>query len=296
MNKYFQIIFLCGAIFLIPDSKATTLIIGSKNFTEQNILSAITIQYLQKKGFTVEPRSNLSSLLLRTAMLNGQIDLAWEYTGTSLITYHHITTPMTHQQSYNTVKRLDARLGLHWLHPSTINNTYAFAMRRQRAEQLGIYKLSQLVTHIRKARQQNAPWQLGLDVEFARRSDGLIPFEAAYGVNLQRREYRQMEAGLVYNAIASGLVDAGLVYTTDGRIKGFDLLVLADDKQAFPGYAATPVVREAVLKANPGLAQALNTLAARLTQQEMIRLNALVDIEYQTPQQVAQDYLKNQGL
>src|SRR5690606_5160697 len=80
---------------------------------------------------------------------------------------------------------------------------------------------------------------------------------------LDRPQIRQMDPGLVYNAVRDGFVDAGLIYTTDGRVKGFDLKVLEDDKGFFPSYAVTPVVRKDTLEANPGLEEALNTLSAQ---------------------------------
>lgn len=299
MRKIFLLIIciITSGLFTIA-VQARPLIIGSKSFTEQNILSAITVLYLTKQGFQVQPRTNLSAVILRNAMLNRQIDITWEYTGTSLIIFHHITQPLSHKQAYETVKQLDARLGLVWLNPSKINNTYAFAMRRTRAQQENIYNVSQMVAKIDQLRQQHPQhnWSLGLDMEFARRRDGLVPFQKAYHLTLTREQIRQMASGLVYNAIRDGFVDAGLVYTTDGRIQGFDLLVLQDDKNFFPGYAATPVVSAQILARSPGLAQALNTLSAHLNQQNITELNAKVDIEYQTPQQVAYAFLKAHGL
>jgi osmoprotectant transport system substrate-binding protein len=105
-----------------------------------------------------------------------------------------------------------------------------------------------------------------------------------------------MDPGLVYNAIRDGFVDAGLVYTTDGRVKGFDLQVLEDDKGYFPSYAVTPVVRADVLQNTPGLEAALNTLSKQFNNQVITELNAKVDIDYQTPQQVADAFLKQRGL
>ncbi len=120
--------------------------------------------------------------------------------------------------------------------------------------------------------------------------------QALYDMPLDRPQIRQMDPGLVYNAIRDGFVDAGLVYTTDGRVKGFDLQVLEDDKGYFPSYAVTPVVRADVLQNTPGLEAALNTLSKQFNNQVITELNAKVDIDYQTPQQVADAFLKQRGL
>ncbi|BEN11092.1 glycine/betaine ABC transporter substrate-binding protein [Serratia marcescens] len=277
---------------------AAPLTLASKNFTEQRILSAITVQYLRAKGFQVEPKTNLATVITRNAMINKQIDMTWEYTGTSLIIFNHINKRMTPQETYDTVKKLDAKLGLVWLQPADMNNTYAFAMQRQRAEKEQIRTMSQLVAKVEQVRKTDPKhnWLLGLDLEFAGRSDGLKPMQALYDMPLDRPQIRQMDPGLVYNAIRDGFVDAGLVYTTDGRVKGFDLQVLEDDKGYFPSYAVTPVVRADVLQNTPGLEEALNTLSKQFNNQVITELNAKVDIDYQTPQQVADAFLKQRGL
>ncbi len=277
---------------------AAPLTLASKNFTEQRILSAITVQYLRAKGFQVEPKTNLATVITRNAMINKQIDMTWEYTGTSLIIFNHINKRMTPQETYDTVKKLDAKLGLVWLQPADMNNTYAFAMQRRRAEKEQIRTMSQLVAKVEQVRKTDPKhnWLLGLDLEFAGRSDGLKPMQALYDMPLDRPQIRQMDPGLVYNAIRDGFVDAGLVYTTDGRVKGFDLQVLEDDKGYFPSYAVTPVVRADVLQNTPGLEAALNTLSKQFNNQVITELNARVDIDYQTPQQVADAFLKQRGL
>lgn len=277
---------------------AAPLTLASKNFTEQRILSAITVQYLRAKGFQVEPKTNLATVITRNAMINKQIDMTWEYTGTSLIIFNHINKRMTPQETYDTVKKLDAKLGLVWLQPADMNNTYAFAMQRRRAEKEQIRTMSQLVAKVEQVRKTDPKhnWLLGLDLEFSGRSDGLKPMQALYDMPLDRPQIRQMDPGLVYNAIRDGFVDAGLVYTTDGRVKGFDLQVLEDDKGYFPSYAVTPVVRADVLQNTPGLEEALNTLSKQFNNQVITELNAKVDIDYQTPQQVADAFLKQRGL
>ncbi|MGK2696917.1 glycine betaine ABC transporter substrate-binding protein [Serratia surfactantfaciens] len=277
---------------------AAPLTLASKNFTEQRILSAITVQYLRAKGFQVIPKTNLATVITRNAMINKQIDMTWEYTGTSLIIFNHINKRMSPQETYDTVKKLDAKLGLVWLQPADMNNTYAFAMQRQRAEKEQIRTMSQLVAKVEQVRKTDPKhnWLLGLDLEFAGRSDGLKPMQALYDMPLDRPQIRQMDPGLVYNAIRDGFVDAGLVYTTDGRVKGFDLQVLEDDKGYFPSYAVTPVVRAEVLQNTPGLEEALNTLSKQFNNQVITELNARVDIDYQTPQQVADAFLKQRGL
>lgn len=274
-------------------SAAAPLVMATKSFTEQHILSAMTVMWLEKKGFQVIPKRNIAATISRNAMINKQIDMSWEYTGTSLIIFNHIKKPMSSTEAYQTVKNLDGKLGLIWLDPAPMNNTYAFAMKRDRAEKEGIRTLSQLVARIKQLRQSDPDhnWRLGLDLEFSGRSDGMKPLQAAYNLTLDRPQIRQMDPGLVYNAIRDGFVDAGLVYTTDGRVKGFDLKILEDDKHYFPSYNVTPVVRQDVLQSHPGLADALNQLSPLLTSDAITELNKRVDIDHQSPEQVARDFL-----
>ncbi|MNC36914.1 Glycine betaine/carnitine/choline-binding protein OpuCC precursor [compost metagenome] len=205
---------------------------------------------------------------------------------------------MSPQESYDTVKKLDAKLGLVWLKPADMNNTYAFAMQRKRAEEENINTMSELVAKVEQVRKTDPDnnWMLGLDLEFAGRSDGMKPLQQAYSMPLDRPQIRQMDPGLVYNAVRDGFVDAGLIYTTDGRVKGFDLKVLEDDKGFFPSYAVTPVVRKETLAANPGLEDALDTLSGLLNNDVISTLNAKVDIDHETPQKVAQEFLQQKGL
>lgn len=287
-----------AAALLAGQAQAAPLILATKSFTEQHILSAMTVQYLRKKGFQVEPKTNIATVISRNAMINKQVDMTWEYTGTSLIIFNHIKERMTPEQTYETVKKLDAKHGLVWLKPADMNNTYAFAMQRKRAEAEHINTMSEMVAKVEHIRRTDPKhnWMLGLDPEFAGRSDGLKPFQQAYNMPLDRPQIRQMDPGLVYNAIRDGFVDAGLIYTTDGRVKGFDLKVLEDDKGFFPSYAVTPVVRKDTLEANPGLEEALDTLSGLLNNDVIAELNKRVDIDHQTPQQVARDFLRSKHL
>lgn len=294
-----SVVALTATLLLSQTAQADApLVMATKSFTEQHILSAMTVLWLQKKGFEVVPKRNIATTIGRNALLNKQIDMVWEYTGTSLIIFNHINQPMSSQQAYETVKKLDARLGLVWLNPAPMNNTYAFAMTRERAEKEGISTMSQLVAKIEQVRKTDPDhnWRLGLDLEFSGRSDGMKPLQKTYNLTLDRPQIRQMDPGLVYNAIRDGFVDAGLIYTTDGRVKGFDMKVLEDDKHFFPSYNVTPVVRQDVLASHPGLDTALNQLSAQITDEAITELNKRVDIDHQSPETVARDFLKSKNM
>jgi len=273
-------------------AKATELVIGGKNFTEQQLLTEITSQYLSKNGYDIERKAGMGSSVLRKAQENGQIDLYWEYTGTSLLNYNKVKEKVPASEVYSRVKELDAQKGLVWLDASKANNTYALAMRRTDADDRGISTLTDLA----KAVNSGSGLTLAVNAEFYARKDGLKPLQKAYDFKFPRSDIKRMDTGLTYTALKESQVDVALVFATDGRIPAFDFLVLKDDKNYFPEYAITPVVREEALEANPKLAEQMNKLSALIDNYRMSDLNARVDVQRQSIEQVASDFLEENGL
>jgi osmoprotectant transport system substrate-binding protein len=285
---------VAGALLVNIASLATAqnIVVGGKNFTEQQIMSQMTAQLLQAKGFKVDIKAGMGSAVLRQAQENGQIDVYWEYTGTSLITYNKINDRMSAADTYAKVKELDAAKGLVWLNPSKANNTYSLAMNQDDAKKQGIVSIGDLAAKVKGG----AKLTFASNAEFYARPDGLKPLEQAYGFEFPRESVKRMDTGLVYQALKEKQVDVGLVFATDGRIPAFNFVVLKDDKGFFPNYALTPVVRKQVLDANPKLADYLNALSAKLDDATMARLNASVDVDKKTVEDVAKTFLKEQGL
>jgi osmoprotectant transport system substrate-binding protein len=276
----------------LATATAQTLVVGGKNFTEQQIMAEMTTQLLTAKGFKIDKRAGLGTAPLRQALEAGQVDLYWEYTGTSLITFNKVTEKLDAAATYAKVKELDGAKGLIWLNPSNANNTYALAMRKADAAAKGIKSLSDLAGKVKGGQKL----KFGCNAEFYARPDGLTPMQGAYGFEFGRENVVRMDTGLVYAALKDSQVDVGLVFATDGRIPAFDFVVLADDKGFFPSYALTAVVRKETLDKNPKLAELLNGLAAKLDDATMAKLNATVDVEKKTIEDVAGTFLKSQGL
>lgn len=273
-------------------ANANEISVGGKNFTEQQILSTMTTQYLDSLGYDVDSRSGMGSAILRQAQENGQIDLYWEYTGTSLINYNNVTESLTPEETYQRVKELDAEKGLTWLEASDANNTYALAMREATAEELGIETLSDLAEEV----NEGGDLTFALNAEFYAREDGWRPLMEAYDFRVSRSNVNRMDSGLVYQALRDEEVDVGLVFATDGRIPAFDFYVLEDDQGFFPAYALAPVVRTETLEANPELADQMNRLSDLLNDDTMASLNARVDVERETIEDVAESFLEENGL
>ena len=267
---------------------ADTIVVGGKGFTEQQIMAEMTSQLLRAKGYTVDTRAGMGSAVLRQAQVNGQIDVYWEYTGTALIVYDKIKERLSAADGYAKVKELDAAKGLVWLNPSKANNTYALAMRKAEADKLGIHTLSDLA----KVLDAKKRLTLAVNAEFYGRPDGLRPLEKTYGFELPREDIKRMDTGLTYQALRDKQVDIALVFATDGRIPAFNFVVLKDNKDFFPSYALTPVIRKAVLDKNPQLGTILNALSAKLDDETMAHLNAEVDVDHKSINSVCEAFLK----
>jgi osmoprotectant transport system substrate-binding protein len=288
-----QIAFTAAALaFGGGAASAQNVVVGGKNFTEQQLMAEMTAQLLRAKGFTVDKRAGLGTAPLRQAQEAGQIDVYWEYTGTSLINFNKVTDRLDPKATYAKVKELDAAKGLVWLNPSQANNTYALAMRRADAGSKGIKSISDIAGKVKGG--QNL--KFASNAEFYARADGLAPLQQTYGFEFGRENVVRMDTGLVYQALRDSQVDVGLVFATDGRVPAFDFVILQDDKGFFPNYALTPVVRKDTLDKHPKLAEHLNALSAKLDDATMARLNASVDVEKKTIEEVAAGFLKSQGL
>ncbi|MEP7062898.1 MAG: glycine betaine ABC transporter substrate-binding protein [Betaproteobacteria bacterium] len=292
MNRILALLASTTLMAVATLAAAQNIVVGGKNFTEQQIMSQMTAQLLQAKGFKVDVKAGMGSAVLRQAQESGQIDVYWEYTGTSLITYNKISERLSATDTYAKVKELDAAKGLVWLNPSKANNTYSLAMNRDDAAKQGIVSISDLAAKVKAG----AKLTFGSNAEFYARPDGLKPLEEKYGFEFARENVKRMDTGLVYQALKEKQVDVGLVFATDGRIPAFNFVVLKDDRNYFPAYALTPVVRKQVLDANPKIAESLNALSAKLDDATMARLNASVDVDKKTVEDVARTFLKEQGL
>ena len=287
------VVILFITVFTVQTATAASVVVGGKGFTEQLLLAEITGQYLTAQGYDVELKTGMGTSLVREALENKQVDLYWEYTGTAFLNFHkNKFANQPGEEIYDAVKAKDAGIGIVWLNPSAANNTYALAVRQADAESKGLKSLEDLAAKLNSGEQLT----FGCNIEFYKRDDGLKPLQKAYGFKFPRSDVKRMETGLVYKALKDGDVDVGLVFATDGRIPAFNFSVLKDTKNYFPAYAITPTVRKETLDANPELADHLNKLSALFDDATMSALNAEVDVDKKSVNEVAQAFLKSQGL
>jgi osmoprotectant transport system substrate-binding protein len=280
------------SIALTGLAAAASVTVGGKNFTEQLIIAEMTKQLLEAKGFTVNKKDGMGTKIVRAALENGEVDLYWEYTGTSLITFNKVTDKLSPEATYAKVKELDAQKGLVWLAPSNANNTYAMAVRKNNPKTDGLKTISDMAASFKAGK----PLLMGTTAEFPKREDGLIGLEKTYGFETGRANVKPMDLGLAYKALSNGDLDVVSAQATDGLIAAMGLTLLKDDKGFFPNYALTPVVRKATLDANPKLKEILEAVSTKLDDSVMQRLNGQVDVDKKTVEEVAGKYLKDSGL
>jgi osmoprotectant transport system substrate-binding protein len=282
-----------GTMILASAVCAQTIVVGGKAFTEQQIMTAMTVALLKAKGFTPDRKAGMGSAAVRSALENGQVDVYWEYTGTGLAVFNKITDKFdSADAAYKKIKEVDGAKGIVWLNMSPANNTYAFAMNADDAKKRGIVTMSDYA----KAVKADPKMTFASNAEFYSRPDGLPGWQQTYGFEIDRDNVKRMDTGLVYQALKDRQVDSGVVFATDGRIPAFNFVVIRDDKNYAAPYNMTPVVRKEIADKNPKLVEALNAVSAKLNNETMAKLNASVDVDKKTPEEVAETFLKQNGL
>lgn len=269
--------------------------VGGKDFTEQLVLCEISVQALEAAGATVENNCNLQgTVAAREALLAGEIDHYWEYTGTGWITHLGNEDPIPDpEEQYQAVAEADLEANsIEWLEYAPFNNTYALAANQQVIEETGFTTLSDL------AEANNAGEDIGICVEseFAVRNDGLPGLEETYDTEFAPDQISELAVGAIYSATGDGTCQFGEVFITDGRIVEQDLTVLEDDLAFFPIYNPSPNVREEIVEEYPGIIDVFAPISDALDNETMTALNAQVDVEGQTPEDVAADWLAEAGV
>ena len=259
---------LVAALLAVAGASAAQepLRVGSKRFTESYILGEIVVQAARRAGARAEHKPGLGNTgIVFAALKAGSIDLYPEYTGT-------IAREILKLEASPGIEELNqtlAPMGLGVAVPLGFNNSYALAMREDRAQALGIRTISDLALH--------PELKLGLSQEFIGRADGWPALKTGYALPFATPS--GLDHGLAYEAVAAGKVDVMDIYTTDAKIERFRLRALEDDRKFFPRYDAVLLYRLDVPRHFPDAWQALQELAGRIGERRMIRMNAAAELE-----------------
>src|SRR4029453_12937980 len=207
LGRLLAAIALAGLI--VYGAAAQTIVVGGQSFTEQQIMTAMTVALLKAKGFAPDRKAGMGSAAVRAALENGQIDVYWEYTGTALTAFNKITDKFASgDEADRKIKEVDGAKGIVWLNMSSVNNTYAFAMNRDDAQKRGIVTMSDFA----KAVKSNPKLTFASNAEFYARPDGLPGWQTAYGFEFDRENVKRMDTGLTYNALKDRQVDSAAVF------------------------------------------------------------------------------------
>ncbi len=284
-------------------AQADPVRVGSKQFTESIVLAKLIVYALEDAGFTVDDRSPLGGTdVNRSALVNAEIDVYPEYTGTALgLFFPEMDFPegLTRdaEASYEHLRELDREQNdLVWLAPAPANNTYGFAVTRDFAEEHGLETMEDFADYVNAGGEV----MMASGDEFAQRPDGIQAFEELYGFDLDDDQLLIIAAGTpaqTLQALAEGASDTNVAMTfaTVGAVVAYDFVVLTDPLGAQPIFNPTPVFRADVIDANPGIPDILDPIFASLSNEVLQELNARVEVDGENPDEVARDFLREHG-
>jgi osmoprotectant transport system substrate-binding protein len=281
-------------------AEAADVVVSSKIDTEGSLLGSIIAQALTANGIPVKNRVQLGTTpVLRKALLSGEIDVYPEYTGNGAFFFNKPDDPAWHDpaKGYELVKSLDSQANkLDWLAPAPANNTWAIGLRNDVAAPNNVKTMSDFGRWV----SAGGSVKLVGSAEFVNSAAALPAFQKAYGFALKPDQLLVLSGGGTAATIQAAAqktdgVDAAMVFGTDGGIEAADLVVLDDDKNVQPVYAPAPVVRDAVLQANPKMAEVLKPIFASLDLKTLQELNARIQVNGEPAADVAKDYLKTKG-
>lgn len=265
-----------------------TIRVGSKSFTENLIVGEIYSLALEDAGYKVERNLNIPSKDIHNSIVNDEIDLYPEYTGTGLLSVLKLDLITDPQAVYDTVKsEYEKRFNLIWLNYSALNDSQGIVIRTDVAKKLGIRNISDLKEHASKLR-------FVTQGEFDVREDGLPRLEEVYGdFNLKPAKVRVYSNNSKYNMLLYDEADFAPAYTTEAQLLKDEFTILEDDKKAWPPYNLAAVIRKPVLDANPEIANILNKVSTTLDTKKAIELNAAVDLDRRQYKEVAREYYES---
>jgi osmoprotectant transport system substrate-binding protein len=271
---------------------STKLTIGSKNFTEQKVLGEIYAQALSAAGYDVATELNLGDeKTALKALEQGEISAYPEYTGTALLSFFGVAAdklPKEESAAFDQAKQGFAEKNLTALPPTPFVSSNEVAVTKETADELGLAKISDLEGKSQDLTMYGSP-------ECRQRLDCLLGLQQVYG--LKFKKFVPVDLALRHEVLSKGQADVSVVFTTDPQNKREGFVLLEDDKGMFPPYNSTLVVRDDIVEqAGPDLTKVVEQVNEGLTDEVMQELNARVDLDKETPEAVAGDYLSESGL
>ena len=276
-----------------PENKKVTLTIGSKNFPEQEILGEIYAQALAAAGFKVKTALNLGSeTIARKAVKTGQISGYPEYASTALTSFFGFEpeeVPSNPEAAQQKANEEFLEEGLQTFNPTPFASANAVGTTRETAEKYGLKTISDLEGVSEKLSLYGSP-------ECRQRIDCLAGLEKLYG--LKFKSFTPVDIGLRYPVLEKGQADLSILFTTDPQLSAESdkFVILKDDKHVFPAGNVIFVHKRATAwEAGSGLELSIQAVQEGLTLKVMQELDARVELEKETPEEVARAYLESAG-
>lgn len=279
----------CGGSGTSSDNSGSdkTVIVGSKDFTENNVVAEIYALALEDAGFTVERKMNIAGSVVHTSITSGEIDIYPEYTGTGLISILQMEAMTDQDEVYNTVKEAyNEQFNITWLDYAQANDGQGLFISKKASDEYGITNISELQANADKLR-------FASQGEFDEREDGIPGLTKVYGP-FNWKSSKIYDNGLKFEVVENDEADVSPAYTTEARLTETDKFVLLeDDKQMWPPYNLAPIVRNEVLEQYPEIADVLNAVSAKLDTETVTQLNAKVDIDLEEYEDVAKEFFES---
>ncbi|MHA6259882.1 glycine betaine ABC transporter substrate-binding protein [Sporosarcina sp. CAU 1771] len=293
MKKKLALLLISTGLLLAACGGKDEIVISGKPWTEQFILPHVLGQYIEANtDYKVSYKDGLGEVAIMTpAIEKGDIDLYVEYTGTGLkdVLKEESEPGESSESVFERVKKgYEEEFEVTWLEPLGFENGYTLAYLSGSDFEASTY--SDLVT-ISSERELvfGAPHAF-----YERQGDGFDDLVTVYPFDF--KDTKSLDPNVMYEAVKNGDVDVIPAFTTDSRIQLFEMSTTKDDKGFFPKYDAAPVVRQETLKKFPDLEKTLNSLAGKITEEDMLKMNARVDLDKDKPEDVARDFLIEKGL
>ncbi len=261
-----------------------TIRIGTKAFTESLVVGELYALALEDAGYNVERKFNIAGSLIHASITNNEIDLYPEYTGTGLLSILKMDLVSDPKEVYDIVKKeYNEKFEITWLEQSNANDSQGLVIRTDVSNELGIKTISDLQAKSNEIRFTSQG-------DFEQREDGIPGLEKLYG-KFNFKSITLYDNGLKYQILENDEGDVAPAYTTEGQLVNKDkFTVLVDDKQFWPPYYLTPIVRNEVLQANPEIEEIINNITSKLDTDTVINLNAKVDVDKLEYEEVAKEF------
>jgi osmoprotectant transport system substrate-binding protein len=284
----------------VATAASAKVVVSSKIDTEGGVLGNVIALALKANGIEVEDHIQLGGTpVVRKAITAGEIDIYPEYTGNAAYFFNKADQPIWKDaaKGYEEAKKLDYDANkIVWLTPSPANNTWAIGVRKEVVASAKLKTLSDFGKWV----SGGGKVKLAASAEFVNSPAALPAFQTAYGFKLSPDQLIVLSGGDTAATIKAAAeqtdgANAAMVYGTDGAIQPSGLVVLDDDKSVQPVYSPTPIIREAVLKANPKIADILKPIFEALDLTTLQQLNTRVQVQGEPAKSVAEDFLKSKG-